>query len=65
MKVDMLSAIEDERLEAVSGGGRGHGGGIIGAALNLVGNVVGGGLSLVGGLLSGLGNLLSGGRKHR
>jgi hypothetical protein len=64
MNVEMLTVIEDERLDAVSGGGRGHGGGLIGGALRLVGNVVGAGLSLVGNVLSGLGGLLGGGH-HR
>lgn len=58
-----LIAIEDDRLEAVSGGGRGYGGGLIGGALRLVGNVLGAGLSLVGGVLSGLGDVLSGGHR--
>ena len=64
MKIEMLTAIEDDRLDAVSGGGRGHGGGgLIGGALRLVGNVVGAGLSLVGNVLSGLGDALSGGHR--
>ena len=61
MKVEKLTVIEDERLDAVSGGGRGYGGGgLIGGALRLVGNVVGAGLSLVGDVLSGIGGLLGG-----
>lgn len=63
MKIDRLTAIEDEKLDAVSGGGRGYGGGLIGGALRLVGNVVGAGLSLVGGVLSGIGDALSGGHR--
>lgn len=65
MKTEMLTTIDDENLDAVSGGGIGRAiGGLFDRALGLVGGVVGGGLSAIGGVLSGLGGLF-GGRRHR
>lgn len=61
MKVEMLTAIEDEQLEAVSGGGIGRFlGGLLDRVLGTAGHVVGGGLSILGGLLSGIGGALRG-----
>lgn len=68
MKNEQLVTISEDKLEAVSGGGRGYGdhggggivGGLIGGALGLVGGVVRGAVGIVGGLLGAL----FGGGKH-
>lgn len=62
MNNDMLTTIEDERLEVVTGGGIGSAIGsafdsLLSGALNLLGKSI----SAVGGLLSGIGGLLTGG----
>ena len=65
--MEKFETISEDMLDGVSGGGRGHhghGGGIIGGALHLVGDVVGGALRGIGGLLSGIGGLLSGRRNY-
>lgn len=64
MKKEVLVTIDENKLEAVAGGGYGHsnnnGGGLIGGLLGLVGGVVKTGLGLVGGVL---GALFGGGHK--
>jgi hypothetical protein len=59
---DVLVTIQDEELEAVSGGGVF---GTIGSALDRVlggaVNLLGRGLSAIGGVLSGIGGALTGG----
>lgn len=63
MKQDMFTTIEDEALEAVSGGGIGSAiGGAIDRVLEGAVGLLGRGLSAIGGLLSGIGGILSGGR---
>jgi hypothetical protein len=61
MNNDVLTTIEDEALEAVSGGGIGA---TIGGALDsLLGgafNLLGKGLTAIGGLISGIGGILVG-----
>ena len=56
MKKEVLTTIDENKLEAVAGGGYGHssGGGLIGGLLGLVGGVVKTGLGLVGGVLGAL-----------
>jgi hypothetical protein len=61
MNNDVLTTIEDEALEVVSGGGIGTAIGsaidrLLGGAVNLLGR----GLSALGGLLSGIGGALTG-----
>ena len=62
MNNDMLTTIEDEQLEVVTGGGIGSTiGGALDRLLSGALSLLGSGISAVGGLLSGIGGLLSGG----
>ena len=65
MQTEMLKTIDDESLEAVSGGGIGSDigsalGGILDGAFDVLSHIVGSGLGAVGSVLTGLGGILSG-----
>jgi hypothetical protein len=60
MQTEMLKTIDDNALEAVTGGGIGSSigsalGGILDGAAEFLGNLVGSGLGAVGSVLTGLG----------
>jgi hypothetical protein len=70
MQNEMLKTIDDNTLEAVTGGGLGSSigsalGGILDGATEFLGNLLGSGLGAIGGVLTGLGGILSSfGPKH-
>jgi len=65
MESNMLTTIDDQVLESVSGGGIGSDigaalGGILDGTVSLFSNLIGSGIAGVGHVLTGLGGILSG-----